>query len=97
VLWFFWVKKVHKGGILSTFVAPLIGAAGMVYVLWLLWSNRNFAAGLAADSMVFQWMPYYIVILFAIGVVYALYLKAKRPEIYAEIGRTTIEEAHERV
>jgi amino acid transporter len=96
VLWFFWVKKVHKGGILSTLVAPLIGAAGMIYVLWLLWSNRNFAAGLAADSMVFQWMPYYIVILFVIGLVYALYLKAKRPEIFAEIGRTTMEEAHER-
>jgi len=96
VLWFFWVKKVHKGGILSTMVAPIIGAAGMVYVLWLLWSNRNFAAGLAADSMVFQWMPYYIIILFAIGLVYALYLRKARPEIYAEIGRTTMEEAHER-
>ncbi|MDO8306757.1 MAG: APC family permease [Actinomycetota bacterium] len=97
VIWFFWVKKVHKGNILTTFIAPIVGAAGMLYVLYLLWSNRNFAAGLAADSLVFQWMPYYVIGLFLIGVVYALYVRAKAPDIYAEIGRTTIEEAHERV
>jgi len=97
VIWYFWVKKVHRGNFLMTLVAPIVGAAGMVYALYLLWSNRSFAAGLAADSLVFQWMPYYVIGLFLIGVVYALYLKAKRPEIYAEIGRTTIEEAHSRV
>jgi amino acid transporter len=97
VIWFFWVKKVHKGNILNTLVAPIVGAAGMLYVLYLLWSNRNFAAGLAADSLVFQWMPYYVVGLFLVGVVYALYVRAKAPAVYAEIGRTTIEEAHERV
>ncbi len=97
VIWFFWVKKTHKSNFLATLVAPLIGAAGMVYALYLLWSNRSFAAGLAADSLVFQWMPYYIIGLFGIGVVYALYVRAKRPDIFAEIGRTTIEEAHERV
>lgn len=97
VIWFFWVKKVHKGNALTTMIAPLIGAAGMLYALYLLWSNRNFAAGLAADSLVFQWMPFYVIAIFVIGVVYALYVRAKAPDIYAEIGRTTIEEAHERV
>jgi amino acid transporter len=97
VIWFFWVKKMHKSNFLVTLVAPLIGAAGMIYALYLLWSNRSFAAGLAADSLVFQWMPYYVVGLFAIGVIYALYVRAKAPDIFAEIGRTTIEEAHERV
>jgi hypothetical protein len=97
VIWFFWVKKVHKGNAITTLIAPLIGAAGMLYALYLLWSNRNFAAGLAADSLVFQWMPYYVIAIFAIGIVYALYVRSKAPDIYAEIGRTTLEEAHERV
>ncbi len=61
VVWYFWVKKVHQGNVLTTLVAPIIGALGMLYALYLLWSNRQFAAGLAADSMVFQLMPYYIV------------------------------------
>ena len=97
VIWFFWVKKIHKGNIITTLIAPIIGAAGMLYALYLLWSNRNFAAGLAADSLVFQWMPYYVIAIFAIGIIYALYVRAKAPDIYAEIGRTTVEEAHERV
>jgi amino acid transporter len=97
VIWFFWVKKVHKGNIITTMIAPIIGALGMLFALYLLWTNRNFAAGLAADSLVFQYMPYYVIGLLVIGVVYALYVRATRPAIYQEIGRTTIEEAHERV
>ena len=53
VIWFFWVKKVHKGNVITTMIAPILGALGMVYVLSLLWTNRDFAAGLAADSLVF--------------------------------------------
>ncbi|MSV75108.1 MAG: amino acid permease, partial [Actinobacteria bacterium] len=97
VIWFFWVKKVHKGNIITTMIAPIIGALGMLYALYLLWSNRKFAAGLAADSLVFQAMPIYVIGLLVIGVVYALYVRAAKPAIYQEIGRTTIEEAHERV
>jgi amino acid transporter len=97
VIWYFWVKKTHRGNILVTMVAPIIGALGMLYALWLLWSNRNFAAGLAADSMVFQLMPVYVLGIFAIGVIYALFVRVAKPQIYSEIGRTTLEEAHERV
>ncbi|MFM7599036.1 MAG: amino acid permease, partial [Actinomycetota bacterium] len=59
--------------------------------------NRQFAAGLAADSLVFQLMPVYVIGLLVIGFGYALWVRAKRPDLYAEIGRTTLEEAHERV
>ena len=96
VISFFWVKKVHKGNVLTTLVAPLIGAAGMLYALSLLWSNRQFAAGLAADSLVFKLMPYYVVGLLLLGLAYALYVKSSKPEVYEMIGRTTLEEAHER-
>lgn len=96
VISYFWVKKVHTGNVLTTLVAPLIGAAGMIYALYLLWSNRQFAAGLAADSLVFKLMPVYVIGLLVIGVVYALVVKSRYPETYDLIGRTTLEEARER-
>ncbi len=97
VVWYFWVKKVHSGNVLTTLVAPAIGALGMIYALYLLWDNRQFAAGLAADSKVFQFMPYYVIGLLVAGIGYALYVRSAKPEVYDLIGRTTIEEAHERV
>ncbi len=97
VIGYFWGRKAHKGNVFTTLIAPIIGAVGMLYALWLLWDNRNFAAGLAADSLVFTLMPWYILAIVVIGVVYALYVKKAKPEIYAEIGRTTVEEARERL
>jgi amino acid transporter len=97
VIWYFWVKKVNKGNIITTLLCPILGAVGMLYALYLLWSNRDFAAGLAADSLVFRLMPIYIIVLLVIGFAYALRVRGKSPELYAEIGRTTLEETHERV
>ncbi len=93
---YFWVRKVHPGNPLTTLVAPLVGAAGMIFALYLLWTNREFAAGLAADSLVFKLMPVYVVGAVAAGIGYALYLRSRHPATYAMIGRTTLEEAHER-
>ena len=42
-------------------------------------------------------MPFYVIGIFVIGVLYALYVRFAKPALYAEIGRTTLEEAHERV
>ena len=96
VIWFFWVKKTHRGNVITTLICPLIGALAMFYVVWLLWDNRAFAAGYAANSLVFKMAPYLILAIFVIGLVYALWLRASKPATYAEIGRTVLEEAHER-
>ena len=96
VINYFWVKKVHTGNVFTTLIAPAIGALGMVYALYLLWSNRQFAAGLAADSIIFKLMPLYVLGTLGVGFAYALYVKSAKPEVYALIGRTTFEEAHER-
>lgn len=93
---YFWVKKVQTGGVLSTLVAPIIGALGMIFALYLLWTNRDFAAGLAADSIIFKLMPVYVLGILVLGFVYALYVKSRKPEVYQMIGRTTLEEAHTR-
>jgi hypothetical protein len=37
-----------------------------------------------------------ILAVFLIGLVYALWLRSAKPAIYAEIGRTVMEDAHER-
>jgi len=97
VIWYFWVKKTHKGNVIGTLVAPLIGAAGMLYALYLLWINRAFAGGLGSDALYYQAMPWYVIGILGLGVVYALWLRKSKPEVYNEIGRTTLEEAHERV
>ena len=96
VISYFFVKKVHPGNVLWSLVCPLIGGAGMIYALSLLWQNREFAAGLGAGSKVFTFMPAYIVLTLVVGVGYALWLRAAHPDTYSEIGRTTLEEAHER-
>jgi nucleoside recognition membrane protein YjiH len=96
VIWYFWVRKTHRGNVITTLICPLIGGVAMLYVVWLLWDNRAFAAGLAAKSEVFKVAPYMILAVFLIGLVYALWLRSAKPAIYAEIGRTVMEDAHER-
>jgi amino acid transporter len=96
VIWYFWVKKTHKGNVITTLICPLIGGLAMFYVVWLLWDNRAFAAGYAANSDVFKVGPYLILAIFVIGIVYAFWLRSAKPDEYAAIGRTVLEEAHER-
>ena len=96
VIWFFAVKKVHPGNPLWTVVAPAIGGLGMLYALYLLWTNRDFAAGYGSDSLVFKLMPVYVVLTLVLGLGYTLWLRRAHPETYNEVGRTVQEEAHER-
>ena len=96
VIWYFWVKKTHTGNVVTTLICPLIGGIGMLYVVWTLWDNRAFAAGLAANSLVMKTGPYMILVIFVIGLGYAVWLRSAKPATYAEIGRTVMEDAHER-
>lgn len=96
VIWYFWVRKTHRGNVITTLVCPLIGGVAMLYVVWLLWDNRAFAAGYASNSLVFKTGPYLILAVFVLGLGYALWLRYSRPEVYAAIGRTVMEDAHER-
>jgi amino acid transporter len=96
VISYFFVKKVHPGNVLWSLVCPLIGGVGMVYALYLLWDNREFAAGYGAGSKVFTLMPWYVVLTVVVGFAYTLWMRNAHPDKYAEIGRTTLVEAHER-
>ena len=96
VIGYFWGKKKHKGNVLSTLIAPALGALGMVYAMTLLFKNLAFAAGFQSGSLMVKYMPHEIFGTLIIGLAYAYWVKSKHPAIYEEIGRTTLEEAHER-
>ena len=34
VIWYFWVRKTHRGNVITTLVCPLIGGVAMLYVVW---------------------------------------------------------------
>ena len=97
VIWYFHVKKVQQGSILLTGIIPALGGIGMVYVVWLLLDNIDFAGGVAAQSPFFKAIPWLVVATFVIGLLGVLYLRARNRPVYDAIGRTVFEETHERV
>ena len=97
VIWYFHVKKAQPGNWLVTGVVPALGGLGMVYVVYLLWSNIDFAGGAAAGSPFFKAIPYLVVATFLVGLAAILYLRSRNRPVFEAIGRTVFEEVHERV
>jgi amino acid transporter len=96
VIWYFHVKKVHKGNLVTTGVVPLLGGIGMLYVVYLLFSNLSFAGGGAAGSPLFKAIPYIVLGTFLLGLVIVLVVRKRNPAVYEAFGQTVLEEAHER-
>jgi amino acid transporter len=98
VISYFHVGKQHPetANWFRTFLAPLLGGLGMLYVIYLLIKNASFAAGAAASDWIFTSIPYVVGAVGIGGIVLALFLKYKSPRRYAELGRTVLQEAHER-
>ena len=68
----------------------------MIYVVWLLIDNLDFAAGAASGSPVFKATPWIVLGTFLLGLVVALVVRFTNPDRYALIGRVVMEESHER-
>lgn len=96
VIAYFATKKRSAGHWWSTYLAPALGTVGMLYVIFLLLSNLEFAAGAAAGSPVFTVGPWVVVGVFVVGVVIAAVLRQRAPSRYAKIGQTLLEDTHER-
>jgi amino acid transporter len=75
----------------TTFLAPLIGGLGMIYVVWLLIDNRDFAAGAAANDIVFALSPWIVAIVGISGVAFALVMRKYAPSRYEIIGRVVLD------
>lgn len=80
----------------KTFLAPLLGGLGMIYVCYLLLDNAAFAAGGAASDPVFVAIPYIIGTVAVAALVIALVVRVRSPRLYARMGRITLEESSER-
>jgi hypothetical protein len=68
----------------------------MLYVTYLLAKNASFAAGTAASDWVFAAIPYVVGVVGIGGILLAVFLKYRSPQRYSELGRTVLEESHER-
>jgi amino acid transporter len=93
VISYFHVKKAAPGNILTTGIIPALGGFGMLYVVWLLLSNIDFAGGVAASSPFFKAIPYLVVLTAVVGLVGVLLLRSRNRPVYDSIGRTVFEEA----
>jgi amino acid transporter len=98
VICYFWVFGHHpeSRNVLTTLVAPVIGFAGMAYVVYLLFSNLSFAAGAASGSPVFKATPYIVIGTFVVGAIVALGLRQWAPATYDRAGRVVMDDSHER-
>jgi amino acid transporter len=98
VVAYFHIQKQHPetASWWRTLLAPLLGAAGMTYVVYLLFDNLKFAAGAASGSPVFTATPWIVLGVFVLGLGVALAIRAFDPARYARIGRVVMAESHDR-
>ncbi|MBX7448506.1 APC family permease [Mycolicibacterium sp. 3033] len=76
----------------KTFLAPLLGGIGMLYVVYLLWEHKDAAAGAASGTLLFKLTPWIVVGLFVLGAALALYFKFADKDRYELIGRIVYED-----
>lgn len=79
-----------------TLVAPLTGGIAMLAVVGLLVVNMGAAAGSESGSLVLHATPWLVGVIAIGGFAYAQYLKQRHPDRYTLLGRTVLEETHER-
>ncbi|MBF6329462.1 APC family permease [Nocardia transvalensis] len=79
-----------------TLVAPLLGGLAMLGVVALLVFNMSTAAGSEAGSVILKATPWLVAAVALFGICYAQYLKRRDPDRYLLLGRTVLEETHER-
>lgn len=94
VVSYFHVRKQHPETAhwFRTFLAPGLGGLGMVYVIYLLIENASFAAGSAAQDIIFTSIPYVVGGTALVGVIVALVLRSRFPHRYDRLGRVVLDE-----
>jgi len=98
VIAYFHFHKFHPSSAhwFKTFLAPLLGGIGMLYVVYLLWEHKESAAGAASGTLLFKLTPWIVVGLFVLGAAMALYFKFRDTRRYELIGRVVFEDAETR-
>lgn len=95
VIAYFHFHKNHPSSAhwFKTFLAPLLGGTGMLYVVYLLWEHKDAAAGAASGTLLFKLTPWIVVGLFLLGAAMALYFKFRDPRRYELIGRVVYDDS----
>jgi amino acid transporter len=98
VISFFHFRKNHPTSKhwFRTFLSPLLGGIGMLYVVVLLWQHKEAAAGAASGTLLFKLTPWIVVGLFVFGAAMAIYFKYRDPARYELIGRVVYDETEVR-
>lgn len=90
--------KIGRGTIgdyWKTLIAPALGAIAQAVVLVLLTIYIPFLA--EHDILALNLIPLYVGLIFIAGILYALYLRAKKPNTYLQIGRVYDDEEEEAI
>jgi amino acid transporter len=98
VIGYFHVQRQHPETAhpLRTFIAPLVGGVAQVGVIYLLLVNRAAVGGAVAGTPLYKAIPFIVFGLFLVGIVFAVYLRTKRPDRYQVIGRILLQDAQAR-
>jgi hypothetical protein len=91
---YFHVKKEHPetANWWRTLVAPVVGGAGMLYVIYLMATNLQAAAGAASGTLFFKSIPYIVAVLFLGSMALAIYWRSAKPQLYNRIGATVFDD-----
>lgn len=82
---FYFRRDPDGHGLFTTVFAPLVSLVGLIGALCLLISNLSLLSG--SDSPIVAAFPYAIALIGLGGVAFAYRIKAKRPDLYAGLGR----------
>lgn len=94
-LWYFHVKKMHPetANVFRTMLSPIVGGLGMMYVVYLVLTNIDFATGGQGDSIVIKALPWAVALVFVLPVIAAMWWKNAKPHLYERIGSTVFTDA----
>jgi uncharacterized membrane protein len=81
----FFGKNAHGIGIWHRLIAPALSASGLSACLILMASNLALVSG--SDSRIVNSFPSLLALIGAVGFGFAIWVRSRRPEIYAMLGR----------
>lgn len=76
--------KAKRGHVMTTRILPTLGALGLTACLYLVTNSYEKLTG--SDNALVNGLPWVFLPLAVVALVYARYLKAKRPNVYAQIA-----------